>query len=297
MKNIFTLLAGGLMTVSAFASDVTVTLPGNKNYQVLIDGREINAYGAYGNTISLNNVAPGQHSLQVYKSKGNDRWNTGNAVYSAAFTIRPQYDLMINIDKKGRAQMDERRNNDYGNSGYGGNNGSWGNNNKRDGDDDDAYGRNNRGKHYGQHDRDDRRDGDEDDNGRNRANDHRNGGYNNNGGYGNNDGYGNNGSYDNRNNSYNNAMSDADFNHLVQKIRSQWFGKLNSAKTAVGNNYFNTYQVRQILQIFSSESDKLQLAELAYRNTVDPNNFRQLYDLFSYQGQNALDNYIRNYRY
>jgi hypothetical protein len=79
------------------------------------------------------------------------------------------------------------------------------------------------------------------------------------------------------------------------KIKNQWFGsgKLNAAKDGVNNNYLNTTQVRQIVQIFSSEADKLELAKLAYRKIVDQQNFRQLYDLFSYQGQTELDNYTR----
>ena len=50
-------------------------------------------------------------------------------------------------------------------------------------------------------------------------------------------------------------MSDYDFNQMVQKIRSQWIGKMNTAKEGVNNNYLNTYQVRQILQIFSTLSE------------------------------------------
>lgn len=280
MKKLFTLFLGGLVTVSAFANDVTVTFSGNKKYEVVIDGRSISGYGYNGNTININDLRIGQHSLQVYKSKGNNTWNNNNVVYSSDFTIRPQYDLFINVDKKGRVQMDERINNNYGNNGgYGTNDGNWGNNRRRH-HHDDNYGNNDQNDRYG---RNSRNDGDDDDYGRN------------NGSYGSNNGsYGNNGGW---NNNYSNAMSDADFNQLLQKIRGQWFGKLSTAKTSVTNNYLATYQVRQILQIFSSENDKLQLAELAYRNTVDQNNFRQLYDLFSYQGQAALDNYIRNYRY
>lgn len=68
MKTFFTLLFGGLMTVSAYASDVTLTFSGNKNYQVLIDGRSIDltvfssenhqlelAKQAYKNTVDKQN--------------------------------------------------------------------------------------------------------------------------------------------------------------------------------------------------------------------------------------------------
>ncbi|MGZ8537133.1 MAG: DUF4476 domain-containing protein [Flavisolibacter sp.] len=109
------------------------------------------------------------------------------------------------------------------------------------------------------------------------------------------------GGYNNGNNNGNNqgykAMSEYDFNQLVQKIRNQWLGKMTTAKDGVNNNYLNIYQVKQILQLFSSESDKLELAKLSYKNLVDRQNFRQLYELFSYQSQTELDKYVRDYRY
>jgi hypothetical protein len=106
----------------------------------------------------------------------------------------------------------------------------------------------------------------------------------------NNDGYGNN---------YNRAISENAFNQFVQRIRSQWLsGKMNTAKDGLSRNYFTTQQVRQVLQLFSSESDKLELAKLAYRNTVDQRYYYQLYDVFSFQSsKDELDRYIRNYSY
>lgn len=265
MKNIFTLLLGGMLTTSAFANNITLTVPNNRNYQVMIDGRNV-SYNNYSNsnTIYLNNLQYGQHTIEVYRMKRNGWGNKNRVVYSSYFNSSPQYDLNITVDNNGRVQMYQSRSNDYGrndrgnNHGGYGNNDSWGKNKDRDGDDDD--------------DKDYRRS---------------NGGY-------------NNGGYDNggwNSNSHNQAMSDYDFNQLVQKIRNQWIGKMNTARDGVSNNYLNAYQVRQILQIFSSESDRLELAKLSYRNMVDQQNFRQLYDLFSYQSQTELDQYTRSSRY
>lgn len=269
MKNIFTLLLGGLLTTSAFANNITLTLPNNSNYQVMIDGRYVSSYNYSNNTIYLNNLQYGQHSIEVYRMKRNGRKNS--LVYSSSFNSSPQYDLNIAVENNGRVQMYQTRSNDYGRNGRGydrggyGNNDRWGKHKDHDGDDDDEDNRGYRS---------------------------------NNGGY-NNDGY-NRRNNDNggwNNNRYNQAMSDYDFNQLVQKIRNQWIGKMGTARDAVNNNYFNTYQVRQILQIFSSESDRLELAKLSYRNVVDQQNFRQLYDLFSYQSQTELDRYTRDFRY
>jgi hypothetical protein len=52
------------------------------------------------------------------------------------------------------------------------------------------------------------------------------------------------------------------------------------------------------LQIFSSDNDKLELAKLAYRQTVDSRNYYTLYDVFSFQnGRDELDRYIKDNRY
>lgn len=111
------------------------------------------------------------------------------------------------------------------------------------------------------------------------------------------DGYSNNGDWNNNrwnNDRYNQAMSDYNFNQLVQRIRGQWFGKYNTAREAANNNYFNTYQVKQLMLLFSSDNERLELAKQAYRNTVDPRNYPQVYDALSYASQNELSRYIRN---
>ena len=267
MKNIFTLLLGGLLTTSAFANSVTVSFSGNTNYQVLIDGRNISNYNYSSNAISLNDLQFGQHSIQVLRTKrGGWFGNKNNVVYSSNFNFSPQYDLQIAIDNNGYAQMYQTRVDNYGR-----NNGRWNKNDRGNSN----YRKN---KH---HDRDGDDDGDNDYNRGNGSYD--NGGYDNtNGGY---------------NNSYRQAMNDYDFNQLVQSIRNQWIGKMNSARDAVNNNYLSTYQTRQILQMFSSENDRLELAKLSYRNIVDQQSFRQLYDLFSYQSQSELDRYVRDLKY
>ncbi|ANE50369.1 DUF4476 domain-containing protein [Flavisolibacter tropicus] len=110
-------------------------------------------------------------------------------------------------------------------------------------------------------------------------------------------GYNNNGDY---NNKYNQAMSESAFNQFLQQVKTQWFnnGKMNTAKDGLSRNYFATSQVRQVLQLFSSENDKLELAKLAYRNTVDQRSYYQLYDVFSFQStKDELDRYIKDYRY
>src|SRR5512139_3612742 len=106
MKNIFTLLLGGLLTTSAFANNITLTVPNNRNYQVMIDGRNVsNNNYSNSNTIYLNNLQYGQHSIEVYRIKRNGiLGNRNNLVYSYYFKSSKQYDLNINIDNNGRVQ-------------------------------------------------------------------------------------------------------------------------------------------------------------------------------------------------
>lgn len=239
MKTVFTLLLATLFTTSAFAFDegrLTITVSTPSNVQVVIDDR---TYKLDDNSLVLNNVRAGQHTIRVYRGRANNRGNgnsrnrnnRNNILFSSTIYVKPNYDVDVMINRFGKVLVDERDLR-YSNDGW--NNGNYGNNN---------------------------------------------------GGYGN-------------GNSYNQAMNDHDFNQLVQKIRGQWFGKINTAKDGINNNYFTTQQVKQILQLFSSENDKLELAKLAYRNTVDQRSYPQLYDVFAYQSsRDELDQYIRNNRW
>src|SRR5574337_53702 len=105
MKNIFTLLLGGLFTSSAFANNITLTFPNNRNYQVMIDGRNVSGYDYSNNTIYLSKLDYGQHSIEVYRLKRNNWFgNRNNLVYSSSFNSSPQYDLNISIDDYGKVQ-------------------------------------------------------------------------------------------------------------------------------------------------------------------------------------------------
>jgi len=97
------------------------------------------------------------------------------------------------------------------------------------------------------------------------------------------------------------AMSDANFNSLYQGIQRQFFPgeKMNSLTDAFNNtsNYFNCSQAKQLVQLVSLESNRLQLAKLSYRTIIDRTNFKQLYDLLNSQAsRNELDAYVKAYK-
>jgi hypothetical protein len=106
--------------------------------------------------------------------------------------------------------------------------------------------------------------------------------------------------YNNNGGNSNGAMSDANFNTLYQTIEQQWpvNTQISSITNAFNNsnNYFTTYQARQLILLITSENNRLQLAKLSYRSIVDKNNFNQLYDLFNSQSsKDELLAYVNSY--
>ena len=97
-------------------------------------------------------------------------------------------------------------------------------------------------------------------------------------------------------------MSGESFNTIYNTISNQWgLGAKYSSLTDVfanSNNLFTTAQSRQLIQLVSSESNRLQLAKSAFDNIVDPENFSQLYDIFTSQAsRNELAAYVNSYSY
>jgi len=97
----------------------------------------------------------------------------------------------------------------------------------------------------------------------------------------------------------NSTMNNVNFNNLYQTIQQQWpvSTQMNSLANAFNNtsNYFTTYQASQLIQIVSAESNRLQLAKISYRSITDQNNFNQIYDLLNTQAsKNELAAYINN---
>lgn len=126
----------------------------------------------------------------------------------------------------------------------------------------------------------------DDDDDYNHGNSNGNGGYQN-GGY-QNGGYGN---------GYTQAISDYEFNNTVKRVRDAWTNRMNIAKDEINRSYFTSMQIRQLLQLFNLDSERLDLAKLAYSKSVDRQNYRQTFDVFSFDSsKNELEQWIRNYR-
>jgi hypothetical protein len=94
-------------------------------------------------------------------------------------------------------------------------------------------------------------------------------------------------------------MSETEFKSLSTDLKLTFgVGAKYSALTSIFNketNYFTVAQAKQLIQMVSSESNRLELAKLSYNNITDPTNFSQLYDIFSSQAsKNELIAYVNS---
>ena len=94
-------------------SVVTVDVRSNSRNEIRIDGRD---YGrGTNNIISIADLQPGQHTLQVVERRGisgvlSGRGNT-NAITN--FTVRPGYDEQITVNGNGRVRVRQIRSLNY----------------------------------------------------------------------------------------------------------------------------------------------------------------------------------------
>ncbi|MEJ7694258.1 DUF4476 domain-containing protein [Daejeonella sp.] len=79
-------------------------------------------------------------------------------------------------------------------------------------------------------------------------------------------------------------ISDANFNTLVTTVRNKWSQSLKGEAVRDAfinsNNYYTTTQVRQLMGLVTSETDRMDLIKLAYPVVSDTNNYASLYDVF-----------------
>jgi hypothetical protein len=86
---------------------------------------------------------------------------------------------------------------------------------------------------------------------------------------------------------------------MKQTLRSERFEntRVSLAKQMFNGHAFTSVQVKELLQEFSFENNKLELAKYAYRNTVDRSNYHVVFDVFSFNSsKQELSNYMSSYR-
>lgn len=85
---------------------------------------------------------------------------------------------------------------------------------------------------------------------------------------------------------YNQAMSNESFNALKSTVTNESFdnSRMNILKQAAAANYFTAAQVRELMQIFSFDNSKLEVAKTFYSRTTDKQNYFMVNDAFSFSG-------------
>jgi hypothetical protein len=293
MKTIFTLLASLILSMAALAgpgdkyakvkSMLTIRSAERGDIRVVIDGRRFEPNRNY---MRINSMQPGHHRIQVYRERNSGGFNIFGKryekVFSGAINLRARTSVMLTIDRFGRAIVNEYRMNGNGNGNHG-----WGY------DRDDRNSRDNRdyGDRTREYDRDNNRSYNDDEWGEvdwNRDNDFDF------------DRDGRSGDYDGREFSNSNrAMGDLEFSRVLQSIQKEWYDntKAKSAEQIINTNFFTSAQVKQMLQLFTFEENKLDLAKKAYGKTVDQRNYLIINDVFSFNNsKEELARYIRSFR-
>ena len=117
MKQTFTLLLAFLISISMYAypafSKLTISSTAKSTLRVMVDGNRYKANGN-NNSVMLNNLQPGYHSVKIYQAIRNFRAAPGNAnggyrlLYSANVYVKPQYHIDITVNRFGRIFKDEQ---------------------------------------------------------------------------------------------------------------------------------------------------------------------------------------------
>jgi hypothetical protein len=94
------------------------------------------------------------------------------------------------------------------------------------------------------------------------------------------------------------GMSNYEFERVVKNIAAEWreSNKIKSATQVVKSNSLTSTQVAQLVSLFNIESYKLELAKVAYTNTVDKKYYDYVLAHLSKASKTELTRYIRNYR-
>jgi hypothetical protein len=93
------------------------------------------------------------------------------------------------------------------------------------------------------------------------------------------------------NTAYGTVMTESSFNTLLNKVRSYNYqsGRIAQIQAALETtSYFSVPQIRELLTLVTSETDRLSLVKQAYNHVLDRSYFNQLADLF-YQTANRTE--------
>lgn len=97
-------------------------------------------------------------------------------------------------------------------------------------------------------------------------------------------------------NAYATVLNANDFEKVKAQLNREWSEKnrLVSAKVIVDKSNFTTAQVKEMMLLFSFESNRLELAKYAYRKTADKQNYYLLNDALTFKSsKDELARFVR----
>ena len=95
------------------------------------------------------------------------------------------------------------------------------------------------------------------------------------------------------------AMNAVSFDQFKQSLKRESFDdtRQNLAKQGIAVNYFTVAQVRELVNLFTFESNKLEIAKYAYTYTVDKGNYFMVSDSFTFSSsKDELAKYIQKFK-
>ncbi len=89
----------------------------------------------------------------------------------------------------------------------------------------------------------------------------------------------------NQGNLYGNVLSNSRFNAFLQVVRDTKFGndKIAVIKQQLRSTMITSEQVKRLLESFTFDNDRLEVAKFAYPRCVDPENYFMVYPVFQFQ--------------
>ena len=99
--------------------------------------------------------------------------------------------------------------------------------------------------------------------------------------------------------SYKNIMSAGEFRQVTNQIRKEWLdaNRMISVKTIIDKNNFTAKQIKELMCLFTFESNRQEVAKYAYRKTQDKENYWKLNDAFTFSSsKDDLARFIRESR-
>jgi hypothetical protein len=113
MKRIFTLLSSMILGIAVFAaapkpkSTLSIKSIDQSDLRVVIDGKR---FEPNHHSMMVSNVDAGYHSVKIYRAKNSGFFGKRfEVVYNASVMVKPRTNMLISVDRFGRATVSEQK--------------------------------------------------------------------------------------------------------------------------------------------------------------------------------------------